>query len=372
MALRCASRRPSCPHSRWPSPSWRASPIARSSARREAARAAAVARIDEEARLAAQSVRASLAQLEQAVDGGPAGPGRQRVERLSAPPPRSVPPRGLHAVRRAARARSSPSFSPRREPPRTACPRRSWRGSPSDRRLPVSGAAGPARGRGAPAGRRAARAARGPAVPREPAGARLRPARARPRVARLRSAPDAGGLPLAPGFRRRLSGAGSHRGLERAPSAGCCATSCRSRPLLEARGSRRARWRSCLRGRTPGRVPSRARSRSRTSRGFSLRVSPSAARHAAPGRPASACSGCRPPAGVAGLARPAARARPGGAGGRPRARVPGRRHPRAAHAAHHDPRAGRDAGGGPGRAARVRHARRRRRANGSRRSSSAC
>jgi signal transduction histidine kinase len=60
----------------------------------DAARAAAVARIDEDARLAAQSVRASLAQLEQAVVAGRAAAG-VASDRVSIPPPRSVPWRGF-------------------------------------------------------------------------------------------------------------------------------------------------------------------------------------------------------------------------------------------------------------------------------------
>src|SRR5574341_2169543 len=60
----------------------------------EAARVAAIAGIDEDARLAAQSVRASLARDEQTVTAGRPVPG-VTVERLTAAPPRSVPPVGF-------------------------------------------------------------------------------------------------------------------------------------------------------------------------------------------------------------------------------------------------------------------------------------
>jgi hypothetical protein len=59
----------------------------------EATRSAAALRIDEDARLTASSVRAALAQLEQATTAS--RPAEGVFERLAVPPPRSVPPRGF-------------------------------------------------------------------------------------------------------------------------------------------------------------------------------------------------------------------------------------------------------------------------------------
>ena len=180
-----------------------------------------------------------------------------------------------------------------------------------------------------------------------------------PRVAaleaRLRRAPDAADLPPAPSFRRRLRPGGPDRGLERGrPVAAPLRAAGREPP--RARGPLGPRV-GLAGGRRHGRGVRALPHGPGPGRGGALPPGgPSSAGRPSPGRPAGRAlalgrGGCRRPPG------PASRPRPGGAGGRPRARLPGRRHPRAAHAAHHDTGAGRDARRGPGRAARVRLAR---------------
>ena len=321
----------------------------------DAARAAAVARIDEEARLAALSVRASLAQLEQAVAAGRPAPGVDS-ERLAVPPPRSVPPPGLVPYGGRSRAELAELLSSTRATP-NGLPEAVVARLALGPAAPVSGAAG------SPAVEERLLAGELPVRPEDlPFLASRLGVASDPRVpaleARLRRAPDAAELPAAPGFRRRLVRAGSDRGLDP-----------RGRPVAAAlraagRGAPRARGRLGARGGLAGRRARSTRSAPSLSRtvpvpdveGLFLRVAPRAAGRSSPGRPAGRAlavgrGGRRRPPG------PASRPRPGGAGGRPRARLPGRRHPRAAHAAHHDPGAGRDARGRPGRAARVRHAR---------------
>ena len=180
----------------------------------EAARAAAIAGLDEDARLAAQSARASLARYEQAVTAGRPGPG-VTVERLMAPPLRSVPPSGFKPYGDRPRAeladllastQSTPSGLPEAVVARLAL-------GPA---VPVSGAAGlppveqrllagelPVRPEDLPY--LASRLGLG-SDPRVPA-----------LVARLRSAPDAAELPNAPGFRRRRIGADRIEGWTSAP-----------------------------------------------------------------------------------------------------------------------------------------------------------
>ncbi len=170
----------------------------------DAARAAAVARIDEEARLAAQSVRATLAQLEQAVAAGRPVPG-VATERVSAPPARSVPPGGFAPYGGRPRAElaellsstgATPSGLPEAVVARLAL-------GPA---VPVSGAAG------RPAVEERLLTGELPVRPEDlPYLASRLGIGSDPRLAaletRLRAAPDPAGLPLAPSFRRRLAGA---------------------------------------------------------------------------------------------------------------------------------------------------------------------
>jgi len=180
----------------------------------EVARAAAIAGIDEDARLAAQSVRASLARHEQAVTAGRPAAG-VTVERLTAPPPRSVPPIGFTPYADRPRAelaellassRATPSGLPEAVVARLAL-------GPA---VPVSGAGG------LPAVEERLLTGELPVRPEDLPylAGRLglaSDARVPVLVARLRDAPDATELPNAPGFRRRRIGRGRIEGWTSAP-----------------------------------------------------------------------------------------------------------------------------------------------------------
>jgi signal transduction histidine kinase len=179
----------------------------------DTARIAAAARIDEDARLVAQSVRASLAEVEQAVAAGRAVPGAVS-ERLSIPPPRSVAPRGFEPYGNRPRpllagllssVRATPNGLPEAVVARLAL-------GPS---APVSGTwSAPTVEERLLDGELPVRTEDLPFL-----AARLGVA-SDPRVAaleaRLRRAPDAADLPVAPSFRRRLTPAGRIEGWTRA------------------------------------------------------------------------------------------------------------------------------------------------------------
>jgi len=168
-----------------------------------AARAAALAGLDEQSRHAALAVRATMAQIEQALMAGRPAQG-VATERLFAPPPRCVPPRGFTPY--GARPRSelaellssaaaTPSGLPEAVVARIAL-------GPA---VPVSGAAGQ------PAVEDRLLAGELPVRPEDlPFLARRLGITSDPRVAvlgaRLRLAPDAADVPTAPSFRRRLAG----------------------------------------------------------------------------------------------------------------------------------------------------------------------
>ena len=170
----------------------------------ESARAAAIARIDEDARLAAESVGASLARLEQTVTVGLPPPG-VTVEQLTDPPPRSVAPAGFTPYGDRPRAelaellastRATPSGLPEAVVARLAL-------GPA---VPISGAAG------VPVVEERLLAGELPVRPEDLSYLAKRLGLASdPRVpalaARLRAAPDAAELPAAPRFRRRRVGA---------------------------------------------------------------------------------------------------------------------------------------------------------------------
>ena len=127
-----------------------------------------------------QAVRASLAQLEQAVAEGRRSPGVTssacRFHR------RARCRRRARAVRRP--LAGGAGRASHLDPSHRERPARGGRGAARPRPGgPALRSGGIARGRGPAAGRRAARETRGPAVPREPAGACLRPAGAGPRRA---------------------------------------------------------------------------------------------------------------------------------------------------------------------------------------------
>jgi signal transduction histidine kinase len=165
-----------------------------------AARAAALTGLDEESRRTALTVRATLAQLEQALAAGRATEG-VATERLFAPPPRSVPPRGFTPYGRRPRselaellssAAATPSGLPEAVVARLAL-------GPA---VPVSGAASRS------AVEERLLAGELPVRPDDlPFLARRLGIGSDPRVAalgaRLRLAPDAADLPVAPSFRRR-------------------------------------------------------------------------------------------------------------------------------------------------------------------------
>jgi two-component system phosphate regulon sensor histidine kinase PhoR len=169
----------------------------------DTARAAAVARIDEDARLAALSVRASLAQLEQTVAAGHAAPG-VTSERLSIPPPRSVSPRGFVPYGGRPRAELADLLASTRATP-NGLPEAVVARLALGPAVPVSGALG------SPAVEDRLLAGELPVRPEDLSflASRLG-VLSDPRVpaleARLRRAPDAADLPPAPGFRRGLAG----------------------------------------------------------------------------------------------------------------------------------------------------------------------
>jgi signal transduction histidine kinase len=164
----------------------------------DAARAGALARIDEEARLAALSVRASLAQVEQAVAAGRRG---VAAERLPIPPPRAVPPRGVAPYGGRSRAELAELLTSTRATP-NGLPEAVVARLALGPAAPVSGTATPTVEEQLLAGE----------LPVRPEDLRFLATRlglaSDPRVAdleaRLRRAPDPADLPLAPSFRRRL------------------------------------------------------------------------------------------------------------------------------------------------------------------------
>jgi signal transduction histidine kinase len=167
----------------------------------DAARVAAVARIDEDARLAALAVRASLAQLEQAVSAGRPAMG-VTTERLSIPPLRSVPPAGLASYGSRSRAELAELLSSTRATP-NGLPEAVVARLALGPAVPVSGTAG------SPAVEDLLLAGELPVRPEDlPFLASRLGLASDPRLpaleTRLRRAPDATGLPLAPSFRRRL------------------------------------------------------------------------------------------------------------------------------------------------------------------------
>jgi signal transduction histidine kinase len=169
----------------------------------DAARAAAVARIDEDARLTALSVRANLAQLEQAVSEGRPAAGTT-VERVAVPPARSAAPRGVVPYGERPRAELAELLSSSRATanglPEAVVARLAL--GPA---APVSGAAG------SPAVEERFLAGELPVRPEDlPFLAGRLGLSADPRVAlleaRLSRAPATAELPPAPSYRRRLVG----------------------------------------------------------------------------------------------------------------------------------------------------------------------
>jgi signal transduction histidine kinase len=175
----------------------------------DAARAAAAARIDEDARLAAQAVSAGLAQLEQAVAAGRAVPG-VATGRVALPPPRSVPPLGFVPYGRRPRADLAELLSSTRATP-NGLPEAVVARLALGPAAPLSGVAGAATvEERLLAGELPVRLEDLPFL-----ASRLGVA-SDPRVAalaaRLRRAPEAADLPPAPGFRRRRVEAGQIEG----------------------------------------------------------------------------------------------------------------------------------------------------------------
>lgn len=178
-----------------------------------AAREAALAGLDEEARLAAQAVRASLARLEQAVGAGGDAPGGT-IERLTAPPPRGVPPRGFEPYAGRPRAELAELLASSRPTPS---------GLPEAvvARLALGPAAAVSGAAGLPVEERLL-AGELPVRPEDlPYLASRLGVASDPRlgalVARLRAAPPASELPQAPGFRRALAAADRVEGWTRGP-----------------------------------------------------------------------------------------------------------------------------------------------------------
>ncbi len=179
----------------------------------DAAREAAAARIDEEARLAGASVRATLAQSEQAVAGGRVAPG-VTSERVSIPPPSSVPPRGFTPYGGRSRAELAELLSSTRATanglPEAVVARLAL--GPA---APVSGAGG------SPTVEERLLGGELPVRPEDlPFLASRLGLSSDPRVraleSRLRGTPSAADLPLAPSFRRRLVGSDRIEGWTRA------------------------------------------------------------------------------------------------------------------------------------------------------------
>jgi len=179
----------------------------------DAARSAAVARIDDDARLDALSVRAKLAQLEQAIAAGRAAPG-VTSEHLSIPPPRSVPPRGLAPYGGRPRAELAELLSSTRATP-NGLPEAVVARLALGPAVPVSGASG------SPAVEDRLLAGELPVRPEDlPFLAGRLGVLSDPRLpaleARLRRAPIAADLPPSPGFRRGLAGPDRLEGWTRA------------------------------------------------------------------------------------------------------------------------------------------------------------
>jgi signal transduction histidine kinase len=199
----------------------------------DAARDAAVARIDEDARLAARSVRASLAQLEQAVAAGHPAPG-VTSERLAIPPPRSVSPRGLEPYGSRARSELAELLSSTRATP-NGLPEAVVARLALGPAIPLSGATG------APSVEDRLLAGELPVRPEDLSflASRLGLA-ADPRVgaleARLRRAPSAAELPLAPSFRRRRAGPDRLEGWARGADRWLVRYELEVAPLLEGAG----------------------------------------------------------------------------------------------------------------------------------------
>jgi signal transduction histidine kinase len=180
----------------------------------ESARATAIAGIDEDARLAAQSVRASLARHEQSVTAGRPAPG-VTVERLSVPPSRSVPPLGFTTYGGRPRAELAELLASTRATanglPEAVVARLAL--GPA---VPVSGAGG------LPAVEERLLTGELPVRPEDLPYLASRlglasDARVPVLVARLRGVPDAAQLKDAPGFRRRLIGVDRIEGWGSAP-----------------------------------------------------------------------------------------------------------------------------------------------------------
>jgi len=168
-----------------------------------AARAAAIARIDEDARLAAQAVRASLARFEQAVTAGRTTPG-VTVEQLALPPPLSVPPVGCSPYAGRPRAELAELLASTQLTP-NGLPEAVVARLAIGPAVPVSGLGGQ------PTVEERLLAGELPVRPEDlPFLASRLGVASDPRVAtlaaRLRAAPDPADLPPAPGFRRRTSG----------------------------------------------------------------------------------------------------------------------------------------------------------------------
>jgi len=167
----------------------------------DAARAAAISRIDEDARLAVLSLRAALAQVEQAVAAG-RDPDGVAVERHAIPPFRSVAPRGFVPYGQRPRAALAELLASNRATP-NGLPEAVVARLALGPAIPVSGTAGP------PALEERLLAGELPVWPDDlPFLASRLGVGADPRVRtlgeRLRRAPSAADLPLAPAFRRRL------------------------------------------------------------------------------------------------------------------------------------------------------------------------
>ena len=318
------------------------SPTARSPSALGARREAALAAAQETARLTALSVRAALAQVEQAVVDRKPAPGIE-LDRLAEPP----------GTRRASR-RSPYAGRPRAELARLP---RSTRATPNG--LPEAVVARIALGDTPvslgtePPPDVVSASSRGafPFVPPTCASSRRLGARSRSRASPARGAPAAsaaGGAPVLPAFLRNAGGATASRAGRGRTTAPPLRRAARQ-PLDSAPASRARLVADAAGGASKPTCP--------TSRACRCASRPTRRTASA----ASACgSRCGPPspASAFGLFVVRPRPAPRGAGHRAREGVPRQRHPRAAHAARRDPPLRRDARRGPRRPARVRRARR--------------
>jgi signal transduction histidine kinase len=179
----------------------------------EAARAAAVARIDDDARRAAEEVRAALAGFEQSAAAGHVTGGGALVESLAIPPARAVAPLGVTSYASLSRAELADLLASTRATPN---------GLPEAvvARLALGPAAAVSGASGAPAVEERLLSGELPVRAEDVAflAGRLGLA-ADPRVkaleARLRRAPGMERLPIAPSFDRRLLGDGRVEGWTR-------------------------------------------------------------------------------------------------------------------------------------------------------------